>query len=122
MGPVAALVRSSHERWDGDGYPDRLAGEEIPLGSRIIFVCDAYEAMTEERSYRDAMAPAEALAELRRCAGTQFDARLVELFADRVFPEVEHELGAANGASANGARANGSSANGAAAVSPARAR
>ena len=86
MAPVAALVRSSHERWDGDGYPDRLAGEQIPLGSRIIFVCDAYEAMTESRSYRDPISPEDALEELRRCAGTQFDPQLVELFADHVFP------------------------------------
>ena len=86
MAPVAALVRSSHERWDGDGYPDRLASEQIPLGSRIIFVCDAYEAMTESRSYRDPISPEDALEELRRCAGTQFDPQLVELFAARVFP------------------------------------
>ena len=65
MGPVAELVRSSHERWDGDGYPDGLAGEQIPLGARIISVCDAFEAMTEERPYRRAMAPPRRLAELR---------------------------------------------------------
>ncbi len=89
MAPVARLVRSTHERWDGNGYPDGLAGEEIPLGSRIIFVCDAFEAMTEERSYRDAMDADHALAELRRCAGTQFDPALVELFAERVFPHLD---------------------------------
>jgi two-component system cell cycle response regulator len=86
MAPVANLVRSSHERWDGGGYPDQLVGEEIPLGARIIFVCDAFEAMTEDRSYREPMNPDEALAELRRCAGTQFDADVVALFAERVFP------------------------------------
>jgi len=86
MAPVASLVRSSHERWDGTGYPDGLAGEEIPFGARVIFVCDAFEAMTEERAYRDALTPQEALAELRRCAGTQFDPEIVALFADRVFP------------------------------------
>jgi two-component system, cell cycle response regulator len=89
MAPVAALVRSSHERWDGGGYPDGLEGEEIPRGSRIIFVCDAFEAMIETRSYREARSPDEALAELRRCAGTQFDAEVVELFAEQVFPRLD---------------------------------
>ena len=93
MAPVAALVRSSHERWDGDGYPDRLASEQIPLGSRIIFVCDAYEAMTESRSYRDPISPEDALEELRRCAGSQFDPQLVELAA-RVFPPITGALAA----------------------------
>ena len=73
MVPVARLVRSSHERFDGSGYPDGLAGEEIPLGARIIAVCDAYNAMTGERPYRDAMDTVEAVAELRRHAGSQFD-------------------------------------------------
>ncbi len=93
MGRVAALVRSSHERWDGEGYPDGLAAGEIPLGSRIIFVCDAFEAMTEQRAYREPLSPQEALEELRRCAGTQFDARLVDLFAERVFPRLERGSG-----------------------------
>jgi two-component system, cell cycle response regulator len=82
LGPVARLVRSSHERWDGRGYPDGLAHTEIPVGARIIAICDAYEAMTEKRPYRTAVSPAEALEELRRSAGTQFDPELVELFAD----------------------------------------
>jgi diguanylate cyclase (GGDEF)-like protein len=89
--PVAKLVRSTHERWDGNGYPDGLAGEQIPLGARIIFVCDAYEAMVEERPYRTSMSPQEALAELRRCAGTQFDPRLVELFCDHAFPSMAED-------------------------------
>src|SRR6202035_4287764 len=66
LAPVATLVRSSHERWDGSGYPDGLAGSEIPLGARIVFVCDAFDAMTSQRSYGQARPPEEALAELRR--------------------------------------------------------
>ncbi len=78
--PVARLVRASHERWDGAGYPDRLRGEEIPLGARIVSVCDAYEAMTAERAYRTAIPPARARQELRRCAGAQFDPNVVNAF------------------------------------------
>lgn len=77
--PVARLVRSSHERWDGDGYPDGLAGDEIPLGSRIIAACDAFDAMTANRAYDAPRSREEALAELRRNAGTQFDPEVVEL-------------------------------------------
>jgi diguanylate cyclase (GGDEF)-like protein len=79
--PVARLVRSSHERWDGSGYPDGLEGSEIPLGARIIAVCDAYDAMITDRPYRRAIDPRGALAELRACAGSQFDAAVVEAFA-----------------------------------------
>ena len=78
--PVARIVRTSHECWDGSGYPDGLRGEEIPLGARIIAVCDAYHAMTTDRVYQAPIAPAEALWELRRCAGTHFDPRVVEVF------------------------------------------
>ena len=73
IAPVAELVRHHHERWDGGGYPDELPGDKIPLGARIIFVADAYDAMTSERVYRAALSPDEALDELERCAGTQFD-------------------------------------------------
>jgi two-component system cell cycle response regulator len=79
--PVAALVRASHERWDGTGYPDRLAGEAIPLGARIVAVCDAYDAMTSDRTYRASITATEAIAELRRCAGSQFDPAVVDAFA-----------------------------------------
>jgi diguanylate cyclase (GGDEF)-like protein/PAS domain S-box-containing protein len=79
---ASKLVRSTHERFDGSGYPDGLAGEQIPLGSRIVAVCDAYVAMVSARPYRNAMEWARALAELRRCAGTQFDPRVVDAFAD----------------------------------------
>jgi HD-GYP domain-containing protein (c-di-GMP phosphodiesterase class II) len=73
MREVGAIVRGSHERWDGGGYPDGLAGDEIPLEARIITACDAYNAMTTTRPYREAMDPAVAAAELERCSGTQFD-------------------------------------------------
>jgi putative nucleotidyltransferase with HDIG domain len=75
---VHPLVRSAHERWDGRGYPDGLAGEAIPLGARVVCACDAFHAMTSDRPYRAAMALDAARAELQRCAGTQFDPRVVE--------------------------------------------
>jgi HD-GYP domain-containing protein (c-di-GMP phosphodiesterase class II) len=74
---VGRLVRSSHERFDGHGYPDGLAGETIPIESRIVCVCDAYNAMTTDRPYRRARDVREGLAELQRCAGTQFDPAVV---------------------------------------------
>jgi HD-GYP domain-containing protein (c-di-GMP phosphodiesterase class II) len=87
--PVAALVRSSHERWDGGGYPDGVAGETIPLGARIISICDSYEAMIEYRPWRRfARTSREAMEELRRCVGTQFDPHLVDVFEREVFPDL----------------------------------
>jgi two-component system, cell cycle response regulator len=80
--PVAALVRSTHERWDGHGYPDALTGEMIPLGSRIVFVCDAFDAMTSERPYAPRRTAEEALAELRANAGSQFDPEIVDVFEE----------------------------------------
>jgi putative nucleotidyltransferase with HDIG domain len=70
---VAAIVRHEHESYDGSGYPDAIAGDEIPIGSRIILACDAYHAMTSDRPYRARMSDADAFAELTRCAGSQFD-------------------------------------------------
>ena len=75
---TATLVRSTHERVDGHGYPDGLQAAQIPLGSKVIAVCDAYDAMTTRRAYRAAMSHREAVAQLHSCAGTQFDARVVE--------------------------------------------
>jgi len=77
---IGLLVRSSHERWDGGGYPAGLAGAEIPLGARIVAVCDAYDAMTAMRPYAPPRSPQAATAELRRCAGSQFDPRVVDAF------------------------------------------
>ena len=76
------IVRSSHERWDGDGYPDRLVGGEIPLGARIIAVCDAFDAMTSARPYASVLSRQQAIRELVRCSGTQFDPEVVDAFAD----------------------------------------
>jgi two-component system cell cycle response regulator len=81
---VAKLVRASHEHWDGSGYPDGLAGEAILLGARIVAVCDAFDAMTTSRPYRDAMSVEGALAEIRACAGTQFDPTVVEAFCEEI--------------------------------------
>jgi response regulator RpfG family c-di-GMP phosphodiesterase len=72
LAPLAPAIRAEHERWDGGGYPDGLAGDEIPLASQIAFVCDAFHAMTSDRPYRAAMSVAEAMQELRGHAGTQF--------------------------------------------------
>jgi two-component system cell cycle response regulator len=80
LGPAARLVRASHEAFDGSGYPDRLANAEIPVGARIIAICDAYDAMVSNRPYSSAKTTADALAELRRCAGTQFDPAIVPIF------------------------------------------
>jgi putative nucleotidyltransferase with HDIG domain len=78
LGEVGSIVRSCHERYDGAGYPDGLGGEEIPLIARIVFACDTFSAMTTDRSYRKARPASEAIAELRRNAGTQFDPVVVE--------------------------------------------
>jgi diguanylate cyclase (GGDEF)-like protein len=82
--PVARIVRATHERWDGSGYPDGLKGEEIPLAARIIAACDAYHAMTSDRPHEAAVPPGTALAELRRCAGGQFDPVVVEILCAEI--------------------------------------
>ena len=76
--PLAPVIRAHHERWDGQGYPDQLAREAIPLAARILAVADAYQAMIVDRPYQPARASKAALAELRRCAGSQFDPKVVE--------------------------------------------
>jgi HD-GYP domain-containing protein (c-di-GMP phosphodiesterase class II) len=86
LAAAAVLVRSSHERFDGTGYPDGLARNEIPLGARIIAVCDAYDSIIRDRPYRAARSGAEAIGELRRCAGAQFDPEVVDAFC-RVIAE-----------------------------------
>ena len=84
LGNVGRIVRSCHEDWDGTGYPDGLAGEDIPRVARIVRCCDAFSAMTTDRPYRAARTVGEALEELRRCAGTDFDPRVVEALAAAV--------------------------------------
>jgi HD-GYP domain-containing protein (c-di-GMP phosphodiesterase class II) len=79
LGEIGRIVRSCHERWDGQGYPDGLHGDEIPVSARIIFACDAFDAMTTDRAYRPAMRVDEALDELRANAGSQFDPEVVEV-------------------------------------------
>ena len=78
LGEIGHIVRSCHERYDGGGYPDGLAGAQIPLIARIVSCCDAYDAMTSDRSYRRAMPQEEATAELRAGSGSQFDPQVVE--------------------------------------------
>jgi len=82
LGNVGRVVRSSHERWDGAGYPDGIAGEDIPIAARIVSACDAWSAMTTDRAYRSRLSDEEATLELRLCSGTQFDPRVVEALLD----------------------------------------
>jgi HD-GYP domain-containing protein (c-di-GMP phosphodiesterase class II) len=81
LGDVGRVIRSCHEDWDGTGYPDGLVGEDIPRVARIVRCCDAFSAMTTDRPYRKARPTREAIAELRRCSGTDFDPEVVEALA-----------------------------------------
>lgn len=89
--PLLPGVRSHHENFDGSGYPDRLKGEAIPLEARVLAVADSFDAMTTDRPYRNALSEEEALAELRRMAGKQFDPRVVAAF-EQIFPAVKRTL------------------------------
>ena len=80
LADVAVIVRHHHERYDGGGYPDGLGGERMPLGSSVIAVCAAFAAMMKQRPYSDAITVAEAIAEIRRCSGSQFHPGVVEEF------------------------------------------
>ncbi|HYI79861.1 MAG TPA: diguanylate cyclase [Thermoleophilaceae bacterium] len=104
MGPIARIVRHEHERFDGAGYPDGIAGDQIPIGARIILACDAYHAMTSDRPYRKGMSHAEAVRELSEHAGTQFDPSVTEILIGTLYgrrqsgggrTEVETSAGAA---------------------------
>ena len=85
LGTVARIVRHEHERWDGGGYPDGLVAEAIPLGSRIIIAADTYHAITSDRPYRAARSHSEAVEELIRCAGTQFDPQVTEALIGHLY-------------------------------------
>jgi HD-GYP domain-containing protein (c-di-GMP phosphodiesterase class II) len=76
---LAPIIRHHHERYDGTGYPDGLKGQEIPLGSRIICIADAYDTMVTRRAYRNSISQNEALIELERCSGTQFDPEIIKV-------------------------------------------
>jgi ribonuclease P protein subunit RPR2 len=95
LGDAAAIVRSHHERWDGDGYPDGLAGEQIPLAARVFAVADVFDALTSERPYRRPSPPAEARRMIVEGAGTQFDARVAEVFSaieDRTLASIAADI------------------------------
>jgi diguanylate cyclase (GGDEF)-like protein len=94
LGAVARVVRHEHERWDGQGYPDGLAGDRIPIGSRIILACDAYHAMVSDRPYRQAMPHTDAMAELSKNAGTQFDPEVVQALVGYLYGRRQSGLAA----------------------------
>jgi hypothetical protein len=96
MTKVGLIVRSHHERWDGNGYPDGLAGDEIPLAARIVTCCDSWNAMRTDRAYRRALTHEDAVTELIKNSGTQFDPQVIEAFLrmiDRADDAVFHALG-----------------------------
>jgi HD-GYP domain-containing protein (c-di-GMP phosphodiesterase class II) len=85
--PASGIVKHHHERWDGDGYPDHIAGSAIPVGARIVSVADAYEALVSKRPYREANSIEMALEEIRRCNGAQFDPAVVRALEKAVLDE-----------------------------------
>jgi HD-GYP domain-containing protein (c-di-GMP phosphodiesterase class II) len=89
LADIPVVAAAHHERWDGSGYPNGLKGEEIPLGSRIVAVADAYDALTEERVYQEAWNPQKAIAELKRQSGRYFDPDVIEAFLEYFAAEVE---------------------------------
>ena len=95
LGPVARIIRHEHERWDGTGYPDGLSGDEIPIGARIVLACDAYNAMTSDRPYRQALPHQEAMHELSEGAGTQFDPEVTEILIGQLWSNRQLAAGAA---------------------------
>jgi diguanylate cyclase (GGDEF)-like protein/putative nucleotidyltransferase with HDIG domain len=95
LGPVARIVRHEHERWDGEGYPDGLAGDQIPIAARIILACDAYHAMTSDRPYRKRIPHANAIRELAANAGTQFDPQVTEILIGLLYNNPRVTAGAA---------------------------
>ena len=88
--PVADWILKHHEFWNGNGYPLGISGEEIPLEARMLSIIDTYDAMTSDRPYRKAVCSEKALAEIRRCAGTQFDPGLVAIFVNLIELEQSH--------------------------------
>jgi HD-GYP domain-containing protein (c-di-GMP phosphodiesterase class II) len=80
LAPIAEYILHHHERWDGNGYPQKLRGTDVPLLSRILSVVDSYDAMTEDRIYRKAMTHDAAIEEIQKCAGTQFDPQIAKIF------------------------------------------
>jgi HD-GYP domain-containing protein (c-di-GMP phosphodiesterase class II) len=88
MAPLVPVIRHHHERWDGKGYPDGLAGEDIPVGARIMAIADTYDAMTSDRPYRRAMLPVEAFDEIKGLAGSQFEPAVVRAFVEAVTPDL----------------------------------
>jgi HD-GYP domain-containing protein (c-di-GMP phosphodiesterase class II) len=91
LGEVRSIVRHCHERWDGAGYPDQLKGDEIPVEARIIFVCDAFHAMTTDRVYRKKLVTGEALRRLEAGAGSQFDPTVIEAFLQLMASQSEEK-------------------------------
>jgi diguanylate cyclase (GGDEF)-like protein len=94
MGAIARAVRHEHERWDGDGYPDGLSGDQIPIEARIVLACDAYHAMVTDRPYREAMSHPAAMAELTANAGTQFDPEVIEALVELLYGRRQSGLAA----------------------------